>query len=195
VWLSPLPTPGQTESPNEHLNVHIALDKKEFFSGDPMVLKLEVTNIGQEAILVPNFVSLFGGGDAYLEIELSNTHGPLFPHIGFAVDRVPAAWLKKKSPSEILLDSFLLLRPTTSFVQRIALLQYLSALEYEVKPGTYKLKAYYSSGGLFYPPAYQSLGLVDEDVKSLPFQAWHGKLSTNELSFSILPAAKKKGRS
>jgi hypothetical protein len=37
-----------------------------------------------------------------------------------------------------------------------------------LKPGTYKLKAW---GGLLYAPAYPSLGLTEEDVKSLPFEA------------------------
>jgi hypothetical protein len=46
-----------------------------------------------------------------------------------------------------------------------------------LKPGTYKLKAW---GGLLYAPAYPSLGLTEEDVKSLPFEALstYGRSST-----------------
>jgi hypothetical protein len=40
-----------------------------------------------------------------------------------------------------------------------------------------------------YAPAYPSLGLTEEDVKALPFEAWHGNLTTNELSFTNLPGA------
>jgi hypothetical protein len=82
-----------------------------------------------------------------------------------------------------------LLPPATSFVQRIGQFEPLSALKYELKPGSYHLREYYSSGGLFYPPAYRTLGLSEEEVKSLPFKAWHGKLAANELSFTILSGA------
>jgi hypothetical protein len=151
-----------------------------------MELKVEVTNVGHKSLLVPGHLSIFGGQEAHLELELSDGKVPLSPHLGFAVDRLPNPSKNKKSPSEIVLNSFILLPPGTSFVQRIALFEQLSALKYGLKPGSYKLKAYYSSGGLFHPPAYQNLGLSEEDVKSLPFEACHGKLGTNELSFTIL---------
>jgi hypothetical protein len=156
-----------------------------------MELKVEVSNVGKKPLLVPNQVFLFGGELAYLEIGLSNTREILSPHMGFAIDRFPNPSKERKSPNEIVLDSFVLLRPGTPFVQRIELFGYLSARKYELMPGTYKLKAYYSTGGLFYPPAYHTLGLTEEDVKSLPYQAWHGKLATNELSFTILQVEKK----
>ncbi|MFI5097400.1 MAG: hypothetical protein ACHQT6_05445 [Candidatus Acidiferrales bacterium] len=156
-----------------------------------MELRLEVSNIGVKSLLVANFASLYEGAEAYLYIELSNSKGLLSPRVGMAVDRFPSSTKEQKSPLEIVLNSFVLLRPGTSYVQRIPLSQHLSASRYEIKPGTYKLRAYYSSNGLFYPPAYQILGLTEEDVRSLPFQAWHGKVATNELSFTILLSIKK----
>jgi hypothetical protein len=168
--------------------VHIDLAKKQFNAGDLIEVRLEVSNVGREPLLVPNGASFFGGAaEAYLEVELSNDKGPLQPHMVWAVDRVPAEWLPRKSPMEIVINSFLLLPPRTSFAQKIPLSVFLGATKYEVKPGAYKLKCYYSSGGLFYPPAYERLGLTGEDVKSLPFRAWHGKIATNELSFAIVP--------
>lgn len=192
VSILPSSAAGQTsDAPKQEISVSIALAKKEFHFGDPMELKIEVTNIGQKPLLIPNHLSLFGGEEAFLEIELSNGKGLLSPHMGFAVDRFPNPSKNKKAPSEIVLNSFILLPPGTSFVQRNALFEHLRARKYDLKPGSYKLKGYYSSGGLFYPPAYQSLGLTEEDAKSLPFEAWHGKLATNELSFTILTGAAK----
>jgi hypothetical protein len=168
------------------ISVSISLDKKEFHWGEPMQLTVKVTNIGQKPLLVPNFFYLFAGQTAHLEIELSNRKGLLSPHRGFAIDKFPDPSKDKRSPSEIYLNSFVLLHPGTSIVQRIALFQELSVLEYEVKPGAYKLQGYYSTSGLLFP---QNLGLTAEDVKSLPFEAWHGKLPTNEVSFTVLPRA------
>ncbi len=156
-----------------------------------MELRLEVSNIGDSSLLVANFADLYEGAEAYLDIELSNSKGLLSPRAGMVIDRFPSSTKEQKSPLEIVLNSFVLLRPGTSYVQRIPLSQHLSAMRYEIIPGTYKVRAYYSSNGLFYPPAYQTLGLTEEDVRSLPFQAWHGKVPTNELSFTILPSAKK----
>jgi hypothetical protein len=111
--------------------------------------------------------------------------------MNLVVDRFPNPSKNKKSLTEIVLGSFVLLPPGTSFVERIALFDYLSVRKFEVKAGSYKLKGYYSSNGLFYPPTISSLDLSEEDVKSLPFEAWHGKLATNELSFTILPGVAK----
>lgn len=181
---------GQTSvAPEQKISVSMELAKKVFHLGEPMELKVEVTNIGQKPLLVPNHLSLFSGEMAYLEIELRDGKRLLSPRMAIINDRFSYPSKDNKSPSEIVLNSFILLPPGTTFVQRIALFTHLSALKYELKPGTYKLRGYYSSGGLFYPPSYNTLGLNEDDVKSLPFEAWHGKLATNELSFTILPGA------
>jgi hypothetical protein len=159
---------------------------------DSVEIRLEVTNMGQYPLLVPNEASFFdGAAEAYLEVELSNDKDRLYPRMGWAVDRIPTDLMPRQSPTEIVLNSFLLLPPGVSVVQRIPLDIFLGATKHEVRAGAYKLKCYYSSGGLFYPPAYQKLGLTEEDIKSLPLQAWHGKLATNELSFVIVPAGAK----
>ena len=122
VSILPSLAAGQTsDAPKQGITVSMALTKKEFHLGDPMELRVEATNIGQKPLLVPNHLSLFGGEAAHLEIELSNGKGLLSPHMGFAVDRFPNPSKNKKSLSEIVLNSFILLPPGTSFVQRIAL--------------------------------------------------------------------------
>jgi hypothetical protein len=161
--------------------------------GEPIQLRLEISNVSSEPLLAPNSVSLFGTNDAFLEIELRNRKGLVSPRIGMAVDCFPTPAKNKKPLSEIVLTSFLLLRPGTSYVQNIPLYEHLSALDYPIKPGSYTLRTYYASNGLFYASmcgTRSTLGLTDEDVKSLPFQAWHGKVSSNEISFTILPVRK-----
>jgi len=120
-------------STKPEISVGITLAKKEFRLGDPMELRIEVTNIGQKAILVPNHLSLFSGEEAYLEIELNTGKVLVSPHMGFVVDSFPSPSKNKKSPTEIVLGSFVLLPPGTSFVQRIALFDYLSVRKYELK--------------------------------------------------------------
>ena len=173
--------------PKEPLKVRIALDHREFHLGRPIELKLEIFNIGRDPLLIANSVSLFGNSDAFLEIELRNQKGLLHPRLGVADDCFPSTTTNKKPPSEIVLKSFLVLRPGTSYVQRIPLYEHLSGLEYGLKPGNYTLTTYYSSNGLLYPSMCGTQGLTEEDVKSLPFATWHGKIRTNEVSFTILP--------
>ncbi len=178
---------GQTvKVSEERIKVSIALDHREFHLGDPIELKLEISNFGRAPILIANSVSLFGNSDAFLEIELRNRKTALHPHIGMAVDCFPVPDQDKKPPSEVILKSFLVLRPGTSYVQRIPLYTHLSALDYGLKPGNYTLVAYYSSHGLLYPSMCGTQGLTEDDVKSLPFETWHGKVGTNEISFTVM---------
>ncbi len=185
----PLLAVGQvSDIPKNEIRVDINLAKKQFHLGDPIELRVEITNIGLKPLLVPNSLFLYRDKVAYLEIELSNSKGLLSPHMAIAVDNPPNSSKERKCIGEIVLNSFVLLRPGTSYVQRLALGAYLTAFKYELKPGAYKIKSYYSTGGLFYPPAYSRLGLTAKEIESLSFEAWHGKLPTNELSFVILPA-------
>jgi hypothetical protein len=182
---------GQSNDPTKpEISVTLALAQPVFRMGNAMELKIEITNIGQKPVLVPNRLSLFEGETAHLEIELSRGKELLSPRMTVVVDYFPNPPKIKKSPAEIVLGAFVLLPPGTSFVQRISLSDYLAVRKYDLKVGHYKLKGDYSTGGLFYPPGFPQ-GLSEDDAKSLPFDAWHGKLSTNELSFAILPAASK----
>ena len=184
---------GKTgESPGDNLKVRITLDRARFRMGENMELRLELSNLGDSPLLVPNSASFDHQEGADLELELSDKNGTLSPKTSLVVvDRFAASPNSEKSPYEIALRSFILLCPGTSYIERISLSQHLSAAKYEIRPGRYKLRAYYSSGGLFYPPAYQELGLKEEDVKSIPFQAWHGMSPTNELSFTIVSGKNK----
>jgi len=171
---------GQNEVASaEPIEVRIALDHKEFHLGQPVELRLEISNIGREPLLIANSVSLFGNEDAFLEIELRGKKGLLSPHIGMSADRFPQPEKNPKPPSEIVLKSFLVLRPGTSYVQKLPLYEHLSALDYGLTPGNYTLGTYYSSNGLLYPSMCGTQGLTESDVKSLPFRTWQGNVSTN----------------
>jgi hypothetical protein len=180
------------EIPPDQLKVHLVLNKQKFRLGEPIELKVEVLNASQKPLLVANKIYLSSGSISYLELELSDSKAVIPPRRTIISDQFSP--LEKKSASETVLNFFLLLRPETSFVERFKLFDLFYIFGYVLHPGTYSLKAYYSSNGLFYPPAYQMLGLTEEDVNSLPFQAWHGKIATNEVSFRVLQATKKQQR-
>ena len=173
----------------EQIKVHIALSRQTFHLGEPLDLRLEISNIGQEPLLIANSVSLFGNDDAFLEIELHGKSRLLSPHMGVAVDCFPTPEKNPKPASEIVLTSFLVLRSGTSYAQRLPLYDHLAALKYGLKPGSYTLKTYYSSRGLHSRSMCGTQGLTEDDVRSLPFKTWRGKVSTNEISFTILPPA------
>jgi hypothetical protein len=181
---------GQNEvASKEPIKVHIALNRTNFHLGEPIELMLEISNVGQEPLIIANSVSLFGNDDAFLEIELRRKKKLQEQRFGFAADCFQLPEKNPKPPSEILLKSFLVLRPGTSYAQRLPLYDDLNALEHGLKPGSYSLKTYYSSSGLHSPSMCGTQGLTEDDVESLPFRTWRGKVSTNEISFTILPPA------
>jgi hypothetical protein len=181
-------TSGQNEvDSKEAIKVQIGLGHKEFHLGEPIELKLEISNVGQKPLLIANSVSLYGNGDALLEIELRGGKGLLSPRMSMVGDCFPTPEKNPKPASEIVLKSFLVLRPGTSYVQRLPIYEHLSALKYGLSPGNYTLRTYYSSNGLLYPSMCGTQGLKDDDVKTLPFKTWHGKVGTNEVSFTVLP--------
>jgi hypothetical protein len=177
---------SQNESgPKEPVEARISLDHREFHLGELVELRLEISNLGHESLLIPNSVSLFVNADALVEIELRGKKGLLSARAGFSSACFTAPGKNPKTPSEIILNSFLALRPRTSYVQRLPLYEILNL--YGLTPGSYTLKIDYFSNDLLNPSDCGTHGLTENDLKSLPFKTWHGKVSTNKLSFTVLP--------
>jgi hypothetical protein len=177
---------GQAEDTQRpQIAVRMSLTKRLFHVGEPVAIDVHVSNVGKAPVIVGNDVSVVSGAVSRLEFKLRDIHGHLSPATQMISDNFGSRPTNDDIATK-LLASFVVLRPGNSLVVRATVDSVLFALL--SKPGSYQLSATYASGGLEYPPVYHRLGLTDEAVKSLPYRSWTGKVSTNTVSFDVVPS-------
>lgn len=171
--------PTEGESPK--LEVTLSVDKATFVVNETIPVHVQVSNIGVEPILIGNDVYL-GGGVGNLEMSLRDATGRISPQTKLTHDYFPSP--VAKTASTVLLRFWMLLRPGTSLKTTIQIDgEFFSFLQ---KPGYYLLSADYYSSGFSSPTFYRARGLSDEEVRSIPFTSWSGKIPTNTLKFKII---------
>jgi len=160
------------------------LAKRDFQVGQSIPVTIGVSNCGDNPLLVGNFILRGSGGTpvSRIEFELKDAEGHVIPS-NYEVINDSLGARKESSAAAGFLSSYVLLYPEYSLntTLRISPHQYVMLKN----PGTYILSATYSSNGTSYPPAYRQAGLTDDDVKSMPFRAWNGRLSTNDVQFRV----------
>jgi hypothetical protein len=189
-WVSASPSVvlGQTNSPrSSEIAVHISVPKRTVTVGAPIHIEVRVSNSGDAPTLIPNTVSMASGGLAYLELELADAQGRVSPGMTLIADYPPGKRSDENTVAK-LLGSWTLLYPRTSFLFDIPIDG--SFFKFLGKPGEYTLSATYASGGITY--GHNSLGLSKELLSSLPYSSWKGKVSTNEISLTVVPPNKTK---
>ena len=169
------------------ISVHLTSSKRIFSVAEPIAIKIRIENVGDKPVLIANFVSIIRNMDSHIEFGLRDTHGRMSPSLEANADNFSSS--AAANPANALLGSWLLLKPGYSLAVDVTLGKDL--FEFLGKPGKYRLSATYSSNGLLYPPVYRAIGLTDEEVQSVPFQSWKGKISTNTLNLEIVPVKAK----
>lgn len=161
------------------------LETTKVSSGDPIPLDVYVSNAGSTPLLIGNLILQGSGGMpvSRIEFQLMDAKGRVLrPAVDMINDTLSAK--SEPNPASAFLSSYLLLRPgyslTTRFLLDTNLFRELST------PGYYSVSATYISNGLSYPPIYRNVGLSDDDVKSLAFKAWSGKLVSNQVRFRVV---------
>src|SRR6266850_2579140 len=74
------------EHPSPKINLELSLDKAKFSVGEPIRLKLEISNVGRVPFLIGNDVPLDADPNSHLELELRDESGHVSPQIGFNAD-------------------------------------------------------------------------------------------------------------
>jgi hypothetical protein len=184
VWVSAGPSValGQTNSPRRPaIEVHISVPKRTVTVGQVIHVEVRVSNTGDAPRLVPNTVSTASGGFAYLELELTDAHGHSSSGTVMIVDYAPVEQSDDNAAAK-LLRSWTLLYPQTSLLFDIPIDK--TTFAFLGKRGEYTLSATYASNGILY--GRNTLGLSKELLSSLPHPSWHGKVSTNEISLTVV---------
>ena len=179
---------GQTNSPRRPtIEVHISVPKRTVTVGEVIHVEVRVSNTGDAPMLVPNTVSTASGSFAYLELELTDAHGQSSGGTVMIADYAPVKQSDDDAAAK-LLGSWTLLYPQTAFLFDIPIDK--ATFTFLGKPGKYTLSVAYASNGILY--GRNTLGLSKELLSSLPYSSWHGKVSTNEISLTVVPPNKTK---
>jgi hypothetical protein len=173
---------GQTQNASSpEITVHLSVPNRTFTVRELIHVEVRVSNKGDAPILVANTLSTATGGISHLDFKLTDVRGRVSPGVVMIADYPPVVPSDENAASK-LLSSFALLHPSTSLLFDIPIDR--SLFKFLGKPGKYRLSGTYASNGISY--AHSGLGLSDDVLKSLPYQSWGGKISTNEVSLTIV---------
>jgi hypothetical protein len=179
---------GQTNTPpGPKITIRLSAPKRTVTAGASIHVEVRVSNSGDAPTIVANSVSMASGGTAYLEFELTDVHGRISPGMKMIADYFPGTQTDENAAAS-LLRSWTLLYPSTSLLFDIPIDR--SVFKFLGKPGKYTLSATYASDGISY--GRNRLGLSDDVLNSLPYPSWRGKVSTNEISLTVVSANKTK---
>jgi len=177
---------GAKLSPPTDIAVRLSLQKKTYTVGENIQVRVQIENLSDQPIVVSNLISNSDNREGYVEFTLSDKAGRReFPQTRLIADAL--APFPQQPDWHLILGRWIVLYPNCSMTSHLsvdgATFPFLS------KPGRYRLSGAYSSAGLAYPTNYRSLGLNEEDVRSLKFSAWSGKVHSNAVWITIAPHA------
>lgn len=188
IYAAPSLLLAQTKTePRSEISVRISAPKRTVTVGTVIQIEVRVANSGDEAVLVPNYVSTASGGLAYLEFELTDARGRVSPSMKMIAEYPPVKQSDDDAATK-LLGSWTLLHPHTSLLFNAPIGKDL--FTFLDKSGQYRLSATYASNGILY--GRNGLGLSKELLTSLPYLSWQGKVATNEISLVLVSPNKRK---
>jgi hypothetical protein len=166
------------------VSVHLLCAEQRAVVGERISVRVEVENRGDAPLIFANLISEADRLDGHVEFHLIDPSGRESRRTRQVADSF--APYPKEPDWKLLLGRWVVLYPGYSMT---APLELDAATFWSLKtPGKYKLTAEYSSGGLSDPQNYRPLGFKEHDVASLPFASWSGKVQSNSVWLSIVPA-------
>ncbi len=175
---------GALPTDSDGIAVRLSLDKQRYTVGEQIQVRVEVQNQGSEALIIPNLTTAADVRAGYVQFDLTDAKGRRqTPQL--RVSELLGS-VQLEPDWRLLLGQWLVLYPQTSFTSQLSLDG--ATFPFLTKPGRYKLSATYSSAGLSYGVNYRRLGLKEKDVASLRFPSWSGKVRSNSVWISIVPA-------
>jgi hypothetical protein len=165
------------------LDVHLSIAKKTFSAGESIPLEITISNEGETPVVIGSYVDVNTMSPiSHIEFEMKDSRGRVCPHSTIDEGLFPP--YPTHRPAIAVLRSWMALQPGYSLSSTFTLEKDMfPSLE---TPGTYTLRATYSSPGLSYPPSYQEAGLTEKDLKELPYIYWSGRATANVVKFEIV---------
>jgi len=159
----------QSSRPTPKIEVRLSLPKLSIASGAPVLVQVELHNIGDEAIFVPTKVHLNSWGDpGNLDVFLWGVKDHGFGRIEGGGDRFG---FPKDDFYKLIFENWVVLFPGYSYGTTVDVMSAFSGI---LKPGRYRLTAKYNAFGMNSKNRNNPLGAYLDRVPSLPYVSWEG---------------------
>jgi hypothetical protein len=173
--------PGRLDS--DGITVRLSLEKPRYSLAEQIQVRVQVENQSGRALIVSNLISDVDNREGFVQFSLTDAEGnQQLPQIKMISDSF--APFPHEPDWAILLGRWFVLYPKSSISSYLTLDG--STFPFLTKPGKYELTASYSSAGLSYPLNYRRVGLTAQNVESLRFTSWSGKVRSNSIPIEIV---------
>ena len=180
---------GRKPSPQKqpaNLKITIKPEKDVYRIGDPIRLRVQIENIGQDPLYIGNHIPTYDW-IYHLEFIVADERGHVSQATHFFNPNMPD-FDPRESELSALTKDWIVIPPGTFFGSVVTLLPSLySSLG---TPGAYEIGALYTSEGLDANTNYNRLASSTSFLEQLPYKAWTGTLKTNEVKIRLLSTTK-----
>jgi len=159
------------------IDIHLSALKRSYLEKRPVMVRVEIRNIGRERIFVPSEI---GRGFSDLEFWWESSKENDGQGIRGAADR---SGPPHEDFTKLLLENWIVLPPGYSYSTSID----ASIDVDQPRPGRYRVKTRYTVSEMDSKSMNNPLGAYLEKIPSLPFQAWKGEVESSPISIEIVP--------
>ncbi len=165
------------EHPESHLTVKISANKDVIRPGESLRLVVEIRNESEQAFFIDrNITDMNDRLSLYLQHGSEVDRSSIRVVGDFAIDR--------RTPLATLLSQHWIALGPGNFYGGEVVMDGVAFPRLRV-PGRYLVKAVYSSHGFAEPGEANSLRDRQEELRSLPFKAWEGRIETNSIWIEV----------
>jgi hypothetical protein len=153
--------------------------RRSYLVKRPVMIRVEVRNIGRERFFVPSEIGR--GGYSDIQFWWEDSKGNDLQGMGGAID----GWGRPPHEdfTKLLLENWMVLPPGYSYSTSIDATISVD----EPKPGRYRVKAKYTVSEMDSKSMNNPLGAYLDKIPSLPFPAWKREAESNPISIEIVP--------
>lgn len=182
--LCPRVTVGQDANcESNSLRLRLSIAKQKYGVGEPILVKVELSNDGREPIFVGSQIPVNETWIYRLTLGIDDEDGNSSP--GLWGGRFVAPPDPKDSFASALAKAWIALPAGYSYGTTIEIDS--DMFEFLKKPGRYRLRAKYVSLGMDVPLYYNAVAKKPEEMAKLPFAGWKGETEGNSLWIEIGP--------
>jgi hypothetical protein len=186
-----MPLFGQVQSlfPKEsppRISVHLSVAKKTFKLGEPIELRVEISNQSNDVLFVGREIALKDPWIYSLWLSVFDAKGQGSKQLVGWGEPFPVGL--EESFVDALVKGWIPLPPKYFYGTTVRLDE--AGFYFLRKPGHYRIAGGYYSRGMDAPLHYNRLSLSPEEIEKLPYKSWKGEVEANSIWIEIVPRSK-----